>query len=275
MRATPSQAIKILALDLDDTLLDADLSISPANSQAIRAAEQKGVCVVLASGRAPEAMRPYLRQLGLDRRAGHLIAFNGSSILRSDSGEEEWGVKLDLELLGDIWDIAEGLGWPIQTYQKNEILYNEENEWSRLDHQLTGIPIRKVDKAEFLGEPRVKVLIGGDPELLAPVEAAFRRGLGDRANMFRSKPFFFEIMHPHADKGYALERLAGLLRVEREAVMAMGDAMNDAGMLRWAGWPVAMANALPAVKDLARWVTTRDHARDGVAEAVERFILRG
>ena len=269
----PNQKIQLLALDLDDTLLNEDLQISAANRKAIQAAEKIGVHVVLASGRAPEAMHSFIRELEMDHNEGYLIAFNGSSIIRTDTGLEEWGIKLDVDLLAEIWDLADKLGWPIQTYQKDEILFNEENSWSQLDSKLTGMPARKVEKAEFLGLPRVKILIGGEPELLIPVEAEFKRIFGDRANMFRSKPFFFEIMHPHADKGFALERLASMHRIDQSAVMAIGDAMNDAGMLRWAGWPVAMANALPAIKQLAKWVTTKSHGQDGVAEAIERFIL--
>lgn len=269
----PATPIRLLALDLDDTLLDENLKISPANRKAIHAAEKKGVRVVLASGRAPEAMHPFINELGMAKTEGYLIAFNGSSIIRSDTGIEEWGIKLDVDLLGEIWDLAEKLGWPIQTYLKNEIIYNEENAWSNLDHELTGIPIRKVDRAEFLAEPRVKILIGGEPDLLIPVESEFKQVFEGRANMFRSKPFFFEIMHIHADKGFALERLAALHRIDRTEVMAIGDAMNDAGMLRWAGLSVAMANAIPAIQHLAKWVTSKPHGEDGVAEAIERFIL--
>ena len=269
----PSSRIRLLAIDLDDTLLTEDLKISPANSQAIRAAEAIGVQVVLASGRAPQAMHPFIQELGLDKTEGYMIAFNGSTIIRTDTGVEEWGIKLDVDLLAEVWDLAEKRGRPLQTYLKDEIIYNEENEFTELDHKLTGIPIRKVSRAEFLAEPRVMLNSGGDPELLIPLEAEFNQVFGGRANMFRSKPFFFEIMHIHADKGFALERLAAMHRIDRSAVMAIGDAMNDAGMLRWAGWPVAMANAVPAIQNLAAWVTTKSHGDDGVAEAIDRFIL--
>jgi hydroxymethylpyrimidine pyrophosphatase-like HAD family hydrolase len=128
-------------------------------------------------------------------------------------------------------------------------------------------------KSEFLGEPRVKVLLPGDPAGLNPVEAAFRQSFSGRANMFRSKPYFFEVLPRDADKGLALGRLAALHGIRRESVMAVGDSWNDEGMLRWAGWPVAMANAAADIRRIAAWVTTRSHDDDGVAEAIDRFIL--
>lgn len=266
--------VRLLALDLDDTLLNEDLRISAGNRKAILAAERQGVHVVLASGRATESLQVFGRELGMDRREGYFIAYNGSSIVESDTGTEEWGVKVDQETIAEAWDLAHELGQAIQTYVPGGILVSQDNEYTRKDTELTGIPSRVVDRAEFLAAARVKLLLPGEPRSLDPVEARFKQVFAGRANMFRSKPFFFEFMRPEADKGLALERLAGLHGIPREQVMACGDSWNDEGMLRWAGLPVAMANAAPGIKAICRWVTTRSHNEDGVAEAIERFILK-
>jgi Cof subfamily protein (haloacid dehalogenase superfamily) len=266
--------IKVLALDLDDTLLNEGLGISPGNLRALAAAEGRGVQVVLASGRAPEAMAPFARTLGLDRREGHLIAFNGSLIVESDTGRTEWGIQLGTELLGDMWDLAGAFNQPIQTYVPGEILFSIDNPWTLRDAELSGLKRRRVDRDEFLREARVKVLLPGDPVALDPVEARFKDVFRGRANMLRSKPYFFEIMRPEADKGLALERLAAMEGLAREEVMAIGDSWNDEGMLRWAGVSVAMANGAEDIRRIATWVTTRSNDEDGVAEAVQRFILR-
>jgi len=265
--------IKLLALDLDDTLLDRDLTISPENQRALTAAEERGVHVVLASGRAPAAMTPYAEVLGMDRREGYLICYNGSLIIESDTGREEWGVKLDPGILAEIWDLAAEFGQPVQTYVDDAILVSTDNPVTRRDTRLTGIGNRTVSRAEFLQEPRVKVVLPGDPAGLDPVEARFLQTFQGRANMYRSKPYFFEVMHPDADKGLALERLAGLHGFRRDEVMAIGDSWNDEGMLRWAGLSVAMANGAEGIRNLATWVTSRGHNEGGVAEAVDRFIL--
>jgi Cof subfamily protein (haloacid dehalogenase superfamily) len=267
--------VRLLALDLDDTLLDEHLRISPGNREAILEAERLGVRVVLASGRATESLLAYGRELGMDRRPGYFIAYNGSAIVESDTGKTEWGVMVEPELATEAWDLAAEMGQAIQTYVPGAILVSKDNEYTRKDTELTGIPNRVVDRSEFVAEARVKLLLPGEPRSLDPVEAHFKQAFTGRANMFRSKPYFFEFMRPEADKGLALERLAGLHGIPRESVMACGDSWNDEGMLRWAGVSVAMANAAADIKRIARWVTTRDHHHDGVAEAIERFILTG
>jgi len=266
--------IKLLALDMDDTLLDQDLRISAENQRALTAAEEQGVQVVLASGRAPEALTPFARILGMDRRPGYLIAFNGSLIVESDTGKVDWEIRLDPQLLTEIWNLAGSFGQPIQTYSAQGILASVDNPWSRLDSELTGLDWKVVGRDEFLSEARVKVVLPNDPEVLDQVEARFKDVFKGRANMYRSKPYFFEVMHPEADKGLALERVATMNGIRREEVMAIGDSWNDEGMLRWAGVGVAMANGAEEIRRLAHWVTTRGHNEDGVAEAVDRFILK-
>lgn len=266
-------AIRLLALDLDDTLLRSDLSISNGNRAILAEAERQGVIIVLASGRAPEAMLPYVRELGLDKQEGYVICYNGASLRRTDTGHEEWGVRIGNDIAAEIWDLCAEKDWPVQTYLDGTILVNDVNDNTSLDSKLTGFPLRKVSREEFLAANPVKLIVPHEPVGLTPIEKEIRERFRERTNIFRSKPYFLEIMHAAADKGLALRRLASMHGIDREEVMAMGDAMNDEGMLRWAGLPVAMANALPAIKSIARWVTTRNHQDDGVAEAVQRFVL--
>ena len=270
-----AKAVRLLALDLDDTLLNEQLEISAANHAAILAAEKRGVQVVLASGRATSSLQTYGELLGLDRRPGYYISYNGGAIVESDTGHEEWRAMLEPVFLGEIWDLAASLGQDLQTYVPGSILVNHDNEYTQLDTRLSKIPSRVVDRAEFVAEARYKVVMPGDELTLGLAEAQCKKNLAGRANTFRSKPYFFEILPPDADKGLALERLAGMHGFGRDEVMAMGDSWNDEGMLRWAGVSVAMSNAAPEIRKIARFVTSRSHNDDGVAEAIERFILKG
>lgn len=270
---TPTKPIKLLALDLDDTLLDKEHRISPENRTALLAAEERGVHVVLASGRTPKAMIPYARELGMDRREGLLIAYNGASIRDCATLKEEWGIRLDRTVCSDLfaWCAEEGI--PIQTYVDDAILVNIDNEYSQLDSKLTSMPNVVVDQTEFAREERVKCLIPGDPALIQDILPRIREAFRGRATFFTSKPYFLEVMPPGADKGIALARLADLHGYQRDEVMAMGDAMNDFGMVEWAGAGIAMANGRDELKAVAAWVTTRTNHESGVAEAVKRFIL--
>ena len=274
-RSTPParSRIKLLALDMDDTLLGHDLAISPGNLRALTAADELGVQVVLASGRPPAGLAPFVQILGMDRRPDFLIGHNGSVIVATDTGQVEWGVALEPAILTELWDLAAQFQQPIQTYDDTGILVNIDNPFTDIDCKLTGMSRRLVGREEFLEQARVKLILPGDPTLLNPVEARCKEVFAGRLNMYRSKPYFFEIMRLEADKGHALERIANLHGIAREEVMAMGDSWNDEGMLRWAGVSVAMANGAEGIRRIASWVTSRGHDDDGVAEAVERFIL--
>lgn len=267
------EPIGLLALDLDDTLLNHDLQISRENHDALVEAEARGVRVVLASGRGPYAMRSFVTYLEMDRREGYAVTFNGALVRRTDTGEVIFSESLAADLAEDAMAWAVERNLPVQTYRDDTIYVTFETEYTSLDARLTHMKLGVASPRQILDWRPVKYVIPGDPEELAEREVELRAYLGNRANVFRSKPFFLEVMAPGADKAHGLRALAEHLGVDRQEVMAIGDAGNDAGMLGWAGLPVAMANAIPEVKQLARWVTTRDNDNAGVAEAVRRFIL--
>jgi hydroxymethylpyrimidine pyrophosphatase-like HAD family hydrolase len=110
--------------------------------------------------------------------------------------------------------------------------------------------------------------------LLQPLEILIRTYLGGDINLFTSKPYFLEIMPKEAGKGTALARVAQMLGIEQKAVMAIGDSMNDEGMIRWAGTGVAMANADERLKKIADMVTERSNEDDGVADIIEQYLLK-
>jgi hydroxymethylpyrimidine pyrophosphatase-like HAD family hydrolase len=120
-----------------------------------------------------------------------------------------------------------------------------------------------------------KLLVPGDPMLLTPLESIIRTYLGDEITLFTSKPYFLEILPPRTDKGTALAKVAELLGVPREEVLAIGDSMNDEAMIRWAGLGVAMANGDERIKGIASLVTEKTNDDDGVAEVIETYILKG
>ena len=271
--ASPSHPIRLLAVDLDDTLLNDALQIGQENQRALAVAEAAGVQVVLASGRAPAALSGFARTLGMDQRPGYLITFNGGLILASDTGRTVWGVSLEPALLAELWELAAHFKQPIETYGAGGILVNLDNDVSRLESEHTGLALRVVDRTEFCSEARVKIILPGEPRTLDQLEARFKEVFEGRANIARSKEYLLEAMPAEADKGLALARIAARLGLVREQVMAVGDSWNDEGMLRWAGVAVAMANGAPGIRRLAGWVTTRSNNQDGLAEAVDRYVL--
>ena len=266
--------IRLLALDLDDTLLRSDLTISYRTRNAIKRAETAGVTVVLASGRIPAAMEQFARLLGMHKRPGYLICNNGTIIQESHTGTIVTEVRLDPETALTAYDLANAEGFPVQIYEDDIMYVSRSNEFAEYDQKLTGL--RQVVVENFramVGGGCHKLLIPGDPMLLTPLESIIKTYLGGNITLFTSKPYFLEILPAHTDKGTALAKVAELAGVDREAVLAIGDSMNDEAMIRWAGMGVAMVNGDERIKNIAALVTEKTNDDDGVVEVIEKYIL--
>jgi Cof subfamily protein (haloacid dehalogenase superfamily) len=267
--------IQLLALDLDDTLLRADLTISPRNRAALKAAEDAGVRIVLASGRAIPAMEHYAEELGMFERPGYMISDNGSTVTSTLPRALLVQHTIDRSLLNQLLQAFEVLDLPVQVYRDRTILVTKESAHTGTDMKLSGFSRELVpDLARHLDFDPTKLVIPGDPEVLPAALEVIRRTFGDRVNAFISKPYFLEVLPVQADKGTALGYVAHSLGIDAAAVMAMGDAANDLGMIRFAGWGVAMANGTEEVRQAARIVSVATHEADGVAEIVERYVLK-
>lgn len=267
-------AVRLLALDLDDTLLRSDLTISYQTRNAIKKVEAAGVIVVLASGRIPAAMDQFASLLGMHKKTGYLICNNGTLIQESHTGKVVYEIRMDVNAALTAFDLADAEGFPVQIYEDDIMYVSRHNEYTSYDQKLTGLRQVVVEhfRAMVAGGCH-KLLIPGDPKLLPPLESILRTYLGDSITIFTSKPYFLEILPANTNKGTALEKVAELLGINQKDVIAIGDSMNDEAMLKWAGMGIAMANSDERIKNIADLVTTRDNDDDGVAEVIEKYIL--
>ena len=266
---------RLLALDLDDTLLRPDLTISHRTRNAIRKAEAAGITVVLASGRVPSVIRHFAGILGMNRRKDYVICNNGTIIQESDTGNIVSEVRIEPKTALAAFDLAEAEDFLVQIYEDDVMYVSRHNEFTGYDQKLTGL--RQVVVENFramVGGGVHNLLFPGDPVLLAPLESLFRTYLGGDITLFTSKPYFLELLPANTDKGTALAKVASLLGIEREEVVAIGDSMNDEAMIRWAGTGIAMANADERIKNIANLVTERTNDDDGVAEVIEKYVLQ-
>lgn len=267
--------VRLLALDMDDTLLRSDLSISFRTRNTIRKAMARGVTVVLASSRAPAALEHFSGLLGLHKKTGYLIANNGALVQESRSREVIHEVKLSPAAALLVFDMADAEGFAVQIYDDDIMYISRSNEFAEYDQKITGL--RQVVVENFRSMAALgchKMLIPGDPMILEPL-AALLSSYADGAVIYTGKPYLLEVLPPGADKGSALALIAQRLTIPREAVLAVGDSMNDETMLRWAGYPVAMVNADDRIKEIAAMVTQKTNDEDGVAEVIEHYILGG
>lgn len=268
--------ITLLALDLDDTLLREDLTISFHTKNILKRVEEAGIIVVLASGRSPKAMERYARDLGLHKRPGYLVCNNGTTIQESHTGTIVKEFFLPIEASLAVFDLVDAEGFPVQIYEDGTIYVSRRNEYADIDQKLTGLRQVVVDNfRSFLAAGTQKMVIPGDPALLKPLEVLLKTFIGDRVTIFTSKPYFLEILPPATGKGEALAVVAQMLGIDRNQVMAIGDSMNDESMIRWAGYGVAMLNGDPRIKAIAKAVTGRTNEEDGVADFVEQHLLKG
>jgi hypothetical protein len=266
--------VDLIAIDLDDTLLRADLSISESNRRAIKAAAAAGIRVILASGRNFHSMCDYAEELGLVGPGDYMISSNGAEIIHSASGRVLDERRLDPAFCREVAGAIDARGYPWAIYEEGIIHVSEPNPWAYEDSKLTGQPTILIeDREEFFSRGLLKFVVPGEPQRLSALVRELSSLFGARAIVLTSKPYFLEVLPPGADKGLALERLAKMLDLSMTGVMAVGDAMNDLGMVRAAGFGCAPANANPEVKAAARFISERTNEEDAVADLVDRVAL--
>jgi Cof subfamily protein (haloacid dehalogenase superfamily) len=266
-----TMTIKLIALDLDDTLLDSKLAVSPRACEAIRKAVARGVTVTIATGRMYASALPYARQLGLDVP---LITYNGALIKSSLSGETLLDRPIDGELAQQILELCRDRGWYIQSYVNDKLYVAEVNHYAKRYAELARVPVTALGDSFYTVKERPsKMLIMDSAETIAQIFTMVKAAFGDQLSIAISKPTFMEITDPVANKGHALAFLADKLGIKQDEIMALGDSGNDLDMIKYAGWGVAMGNANAAVKAAARLETLSNDA-DGVAEAIEKYVLQ-
>lgn len=267
--------IDIIAMDLDDTLLRHDLTISKRTVQTLAKATAKGIKIMLASGRAPEAMARYATQIGLDHIDSYLICNNGAQIITSNTNKIIAEHFLPVELAIEAFRLTIDAGLSCHIYENDIIYISKTTEFSECDFQLSGLkPVIPDDYEALLRRGTYKLVIPGDPEFLVPIEAELKVIFKGRATIFVSKPYFLEILPLNAGKGEALKEIAEtILGIPQSRVMAFGDSMNDESMIRYAGQSVAMCNGRPEIRKLARHLTDKTNDEDGIADFLEQYVL--
>lgn len=268
--------VKLIALDLDDTLLNDDREISDGNVKALRECAERGIYIVLCSGRAEDAILPFVRRLEIaGKQAGrYLIAINGCSIFDLHKREQIFCRMVEPEMLIRANQIAEARGLRSEVYTPDTIYYREETEWTKLDVDLCGLKGAKVDDYdEFLKRGFTKMLVPGKPEVLLDLQRELRSEFGERAVIFTSKPYFLEILPPNCGKGEAVSWLSKELGFGMEKVMGFGDSMNDESLIRMTGYGIAMCNGLEEIKKAARFVTDLDNNHSGVGDFLQKHVL--
>ena len=270
----PAAQVKLLAIDVDGVLLRSDQTLSQGVIDACRAAERGGCAVVLATARSPATMQSIVQTLGI---TAPTINYHGALIWNPIQHLPQFHEPLDEPTTREIITIARSVVPEARiAIESLDHWYTDRIETEIGDGVQQQIEPDQVGPLEsFLGRPVSRLsLMTAAGVSLEPLMDALREQFwkARRVALFQTSPRLVQVTHPRVDKGVALQRIAKRLNIQRERVMAIGDAPNDCGMLEWAGFAVAVENAWPAVKQLADVVvpSNDDH---GVARAIQRFVL--
>lgn len=283
--------IKLLALDLDGTVLDSQGKVPDANRSAIRAAEEAGVLVTIATGRRFRDARPVALDLEFN---APLITHNGALLKYAESLETVYASTLDLETTREIVRVGKQYGGDALVSAdpdgKGAMIYDRVSDDNiPLQRYLAWATRLHGDEAEHAVMhvsdlhdelPRHEVIhisFSGGCGPMRTMMSFLESELADRVSIlptiYPSMDFtLIDILPRGATKGTGVERLAALNRIDAEEVMVIGDNHNDLDMLEFAGYPVVMGNASPDLLTDARFYTTASNDECGVAAAIARFI---
>lgn len=262
-------SIKLIATDMDDTLLDRDFNISKRNAEAIQMAMDKGVIVMIATGRMYRSARPYALELGLEVP---LVTYNGALVKTAKSGEVFYENPLPLETARKVLGYCKEHSYYIQAYVENELLVKEQNDFSRRYTRISGIPALDVgDELYNLEKAPYKLLAMTQEDEFMPVWKDVQARFTGEIEVTSSKDCFLEIMKPGVNKWRAISSVAETYGIAADEIMCLGDSNNDLSMIKNAGIGVAVANAHDNVKELADMITLSNND-NGVAVAIEKVI---
>lgn len=264
--------IKLIATDMDGTLLDKNHEVSKENRDAIIRAQEKGVKFVLASGRPTYGMLHYIKELKMKEYGGYLISYNGGQIIDCKTMKPIFSQLITSEQVNIAFNKAKEFGASIMTYIDNMIYIYKPTEYT--DLEVTGTKmdytiiedINEVDLSSI-----VKCLIVDEPEKLKIIEKNMKETLGDIFYVVRSQPVFLEVLHKDVDKGKTLERLIEILNLDKENVIAVGDNYNDYPLLEAAGIPIAVENAKDKLKKIAKYISVH-HENHALRDIINKYV---
>lgn len=268
--------IKLVAIDIDGTLVNEKKMMTEPVQQAIRQAAEQGVKMVLCTGRPIQGIQPYMDELGFfDKKEEFAISHNGACITRTDTLEVVDDVALSSDELREIYAFSKNYP-PLFTIMNEErfiAVGGEVTPVARNEARVVNMELEEAELDDVVEKDRfLKVVYIGTENDLDVLESVMPAELRERYYVVRSQTYLLEIMVKGTNKGTALRKLAEHLGFTMDEVMAIGDGENDYEMIHAAGIGIGMENGTERVKSIANDITLSNEA-DGVAHALEKWVL--
>lgn len=264
---------KLLVLDLDGTLTNSRKEVTSATRTAVLDMLSRGHKCMLASGRAISGIAPIAEELDFGNYGGYILAFNGGKIMNYLTKEIIYQQTVPHEFLSTLDDFALKHNCGLITYHDKELVSaNIIDKFITMESGIEHLPIHEVDNlAGYVDFPIYKCIMTADSDHAAKCEIILRNLIGDQLDVYRSDPFFIEIVPKGVDKAASIAKMLPILGIKREDCIACGDGFNDIGMIKFAGIGVAMGNAQQVVKDAAD-VITLSNDEDGIVPVIEKYF---
>ncbi|NAW69340.1 sugar-phosphatase [Vibrio sp. V27_P1S3P104] len=266
---------KLIALDMDGTLLNSQKQISSRTKQAIAKAREQGIYVVLASGRPLAGMRSKLEELDLTSQDDYVLHYNGSIVQNVGTGDIIYQQIIDGRSAKMVARLAQELGVNTHAFsQTHGLITPKTSQYTEVEATINHLPITEMDFEQLSDDhPIIKAMMVAEPPVLTAAIRQLPSSLHQDYTIVQSAAFFLEFLNPKSNKGIGVKAIADHLGIDAKEVICMGDAENDHHMLQYAGLGIAMANAMEETKRIADHITLSND-EDGVAVAIEQFALR-
>lgn len=267
-------SIKLVAIDIDGTLLNSQRQITSDVFEAVQEAKQAGVKIVIATGRPISGVRAILDQLHLNQPGDYVITFNGGLVQDAATGEEIVKDTLTYDDYLDIELAARKLKVPMHASTKEGIYTANRNigKYTIYEATLVSAPVFYRTPEEMVDKKIIKTMMIDEPENLDAIIPHLPSSLTEKYHVAKSAPFYLEITPKTVNKGRAILHLAEKLGLTLDQTMAIGDEENDRPMLEVVGNPVVMENGNPELKKIAKYIT-KSNDESGVAYAIRKWVL--
>ena len=261
---------KLIAIDLDGTLLTDELKITPDTVAAIQKVVESGVVVTIATGRMFPSAKQFAQQLGINVP---LITYQGAIIKDVNEKEVMYERLVTPTIAQKLVEIASEKNVHIQVYQDDILYVTSDNDKIQAYAREADVSYTIVPNLSDLAKKGfTKILFIEEPNVLDTLQVELRALFGTEAHIVKSKTTYLEVTHPEANKGSALLHLANELGIHRSEIIGLGDNHNDLDLIATAGLGIAMGNAVKELKDIADYVTLTNN-EEGVLHAIEKFVL--
>lgn len=266
---------KLIALDIDGTLLNSNKELTPHTRYALIEAQRQGKRIIIASGRHPVGVVPLANDLMLGRYGGFIMAFGGGKIIDCTTGKTVVSKLFPKEYLPDIVGVLKDSNITVMVHDERKIFANNRvNDYTYVERDILKMDMIAVD--DFISAVNFdinKILLAGEPDELDKYQEILSKRYDGLLDVYKSAPYFLEIMPFGVSKGSMLPLLLEKLGVNKDELIAFGDNYNDMTMIGYAGFGVAMGNGEEEVKKIANYVC-ESNDDDGIAKTLEKFVLK-